>query len=394
MSTGIIIIGYFIFYYVILKRKQLILDKFTLAFLFLFSVSYVTISIKYNFISSYEAYRIFLIPSFFYLIGLNIIKDNQIKSTTIFFYSNILIISLFLFGFFSVAKSYYEYGLTDLFMNTEQRVVLIPWSDISLNATNIIGYFCMSLSLVGIIFFGKRKKSFIVFKIFYLIIFLISILSIILLGSRTGLIIFLISFIATFIVYIFYGPPKKEIKLIKIIFIIIFIILLAYAISANMYGIGNKLFGSTLSVRLYKIGIAHDLRYKAWEGSLLGLLDYPFGGKRSNIPLNYAHNLWLDVGYTAGIIPFILIIIFSLSTLKSYLTIIKTKIIDVNIKLLLTGIYISLFSYFFVEPILEGSFILFTIFCFISGMTKMYSNLSVSATKKMVRKVYENTLVR
>jgi hypothetical protein len=268
----------------------------------------------------------------------------------------------------------------------------VPWADLSLNATNISSYFTMSLSLLGFVLFIRNKESNIIKKV-YLILFLLSAISILYLGSRTGLVIIIMAFIGAYFVYIFYCPGQAGEK-IKISFIIfILMVFIFYAIQMNILGIAEKINSSTLGMRFSKYYIFDDLRLIAWKESFLGIFDNPLGGKKVYIPLNYVHNLWLDVGFSSGIFPFFILLLFSFLSYKDLLRLIKNKKVPNEIKILLTGIYISLFANFFVEPILEGYFTLFSIFCFIAGMTNSYIRLSDSIMKKVVTSLDENTLV-
>src|SRR5699024_256622 len=101
-----------------------------------------------------------------------------------------------------------------------------------------------------------------------------------------------------------------------------------------------------------------------------GLIAHPMGGRETDISLSYAHNLWFDVAYDAGVVPFILLLFFSL---LSYLSLVKLSLLDHPsfIKVLFICIYTGFFVIFMTEPIMASTErFYFVIFCLISGITQ------------------------
>ena len=140
-------------------------------------------------------------------------------------------------------------------------------------------------------------------------------------------------------------------------------------VTRNVFSFGEFVMGSTLVARFSDLGLFSDARFYAWRAALNGLLRYPLGGRQADIGLNYAHNLWLDVGYVAGIIPFLLLVIFSWLLARSLGYLLRDRQTPDALKNFLIGIYVSVHLAFFVEPVLEGAFVSFSMFCFITGVT-------------------------
>lgn len=345
-------------------------------FLIAFTTSYSIASYYFGFFSLFEVVTFVLTPIAFYLTGIYVIK-KKVSVKLLFFYINLIIFSLFIFGIYCVGKTVYYDGIYNLSANV--RTVSTPWTNVQFNATNLGAYFTMGLSLLGFIFTFK-VKDLISIKLLYIIIIVLSIISELFLGNRTGLVIAVISIVTAYLVYNIYGPKQIRNKVTTTFVIITTILLVIYAIQSNIYGIGEKLLGSTLVIRLYDSNFFEDLRFKAWQAAFIGLFEHPFGGKQAYIPLNYAHNLWLDVGYAVGIIPFVILLIFTLLVCKDLVKLIRNKENPIELRILLTCVYVSLFINFFVEPILEGYFIHFAIFCFIVGMTSKYVRLTDKVT--------------
>ncbi len=87
---------------------------------------------------------------------------------------------------------------------------------------------------------------------------------------------------------------------------------------------------------------------------------------------NFAHNLWLDVGIKAGLIPMIVLLILALSVLVDILKIVNNKKNSEFIRLLFAGCGIAFYVTFFLEPIIAGYLILFFLYCFIAGIVTGY----------------------
>lgn len=379
--------------FIYLWRNKLQISLLSL-FLIIFTILYAAFSYIYGFLSLFAAITFIFMPVSLYFTGEYVIKKEPRDKLT-FFYVYLVIFSFFVFGILSIGKTVYYDGFSNLLLST--RSVYTPWNDIRFNATNIGAYFTMSLSLLGFIVSFQDKGRMMGIKMLSILIFVLSIISVLLLGNRTGVIIASISFMAVYFVYVFYGSKQNN-KVTATIIIIITFLLIIYAIQSNILGVGEKLLGSTLVIRLSEGNLFEDIRFNAWQAAFSGLFEYPFGGKQAYIQLNYAHNLWLDVGYTAGIVPFIFFLIFSFLAFKHFVKLIKSKETPIELKTLLTGVYVSLFINFFVEPILEGYFVHFTMFCFIVGITSKYVRLTDKVTARRTKKrgvrINENTLVR
>lgn len=96
---------------------------------------------------------------------------------------------------------------------------------------------------------------------------------------------------------------------------------------------------------------------KLLPSNLLGGMDYP----------HYAHNLWVDVAKEAGVIPFIFFVCFALLSIKEGIKLLVDKKMQVFDKIFFICTLLGLFMVFFTEPIMQGSPITFTIFCFVVG---------------------------
>lgn len=106
-------------------------------------------------------------------------------------------------------------------------------------------------------------------------------------------------------------------------------------------------------------------RLERWGFALSSMFNYPLGFSDGNEKY-YAHNLWLDIARQTGIIPFVLISLFSISGYKAlYLT---CKIRMDQITVMILSISAVVFVYCMAEPVIEGLPLYFYLFCMLMGM--------------------------
>ena len=82
---------------------------------------------------------------------------------------------------------------------------------------------------------------------------------------------------------------------------------------------------------------------------------------------HYAHNLWVDVAKDAGIVPFFGYIVFALLSVKNGFIVLTNQEMKAHDKVFLLTVLLGLFMVFFTEPVMQGSPITFSIFCFVVG---------------------------
>lgn len=112
-------------------------------------------------------------------------------------------------------------------------------------------------------------------------------------------------------------------------------------------------------------------RTSRWTGYAKEMFEYPLGkvsmyyaGGRY-----YAHNLWLDVGALAGIIPFTMLLGVTVLSLKRNYTLIYRLSLPSFLIALLIVCNAAFFLSCMVEPMMEGSFTYVLMYLFFMGMT-------------------------
>lgn len=95
------------------------------------------------------------------------------------------------------------------------------------------------------------------------------------------------------------------------------------------------------------------------------LFQYPLGGRAAQV---YRHNMWLDVGRISGIIPFALLLLYSVKNFANVVAIWMSPKVLPSLRNLLMFLYIGAYANCFVEPIWEGALNFFLALCVVDGM--------------------------
>ena len=92
-----------------------------------------------------------------------------------------------------------------------------------------------------------------------------------------------------------------------------------------------------------------------------------WGGYYFKNSIGAMHNLWMDTYDSVGIIPFVILILYTISIIINLLNLYKNKQIIKESKIMLLGVYIVFMILFMTEPILESGPLMFAFFIFING---------------------------
>ncbi|UAL46803.1 hypothetical protein K7887_18335 [Sutcliffiella horikoshii] len=354
----------FILWKIIFKEmtKRLIIMS---SLLMLFS-AYYAITVKlYGFSDVTLVLGGYLIaPIVFYWTGYAFINNkNPIKKSYCLIFT--VAISTMLFAILSIVRTTQIYGsLENASPTYGGRAVMSLWGENFLSATGMNTYVSLGIALTPLLFLRDNNiKKMKITKLLILAVSAISIYVSLSLGNRTGLLILGASCIAVF----FYTTKLTPRKIMSTVIIFFFSILGFLLFIGNIFGVKDKWFSTTIGNRMRNFSAIDDPRFTAWGESFKGMFSYPSGGRKTELSLNYAHNLWLDVGYDAGLIPFVLLVIFSLLGLISLRTFLKSDL-PVFLKGLVISCFTAMIVTFLLEPIMQGWFYYFTIFCLFLGL--------------------------
>lgn len=190
-------------------------------------------------------------------------------------------------------------------------------------------------------------------------------------GSRTLVVVFGLVLVLNVFLYCYLNwkneSKKKKIKnLLLGILITCILIFIAYFLNIGEISdfIENSIWGRNG-------GVLHNIRFEAQISVLRQLFKYPFGGNQMELAgLNYAHNVWLDMANRAGLLPFILIVMYTILTVCNLMKLIRNQVIGQEIKFILVSVYIALFLYYMVEPALDANLMFWAVWMLICGLIK------------------------
>lgn len=126
-------------------------------------------------------------------------------------------------------------------------------------------------------------------------------------------------------------------------------------------------------------------RSERWDAALNQLTTEPWGNKKGlqlNGQYTYAHNLWLDTGLYAGIIPMVLLIWIAVIYIQSIIKMYRFEYLNQFERNTLVLIGVALFLQLNTEPVMQGLFQFFLYFIFytsvVSNMNRKYGTVFYS----------------
>lgn len=204
------------------------------------------------------------------------------------------------------------------------------------------------------------------------------------LGGRTFFALTGVGFVLSMFIFI-YGQKDviKQIKAIgKIVFVALILGIVAMVVYIRYGDTIAKMFQSTYL--FHRISYANQSQsqdlFSFFKSSDRGnvrnqyialMFDYPWGGRKilEKIGL-YAHELWLDIFDSAGIIPFITIWIVTFQITLGNIRYILNKEVPIRNRVLIVGITASVTIQFFFEPVLTGCRALLFSYFLICGLVR------------------------
>lgn len=352
---------------IIALKKKFILHNldFNVLLMFLFSFCYgIFYSLSAD--SSFQFTIIYIfVPPFFYLWGKYI--GSLVTQKNAYFFILIAIGTIFsITSLVSVLKNIIEGGFV-------QGLRSVPnfWTNELVNATGMAAPYLFNMCIPAILLAYFRRLS-LPLKIFLIIIYIITLMCVLRLGSRTQLVITLVTFFSTLV----YLVPKQSAKTNMGLFILFLIGV--YLVFKNVSFDLDSDWLTSFAGRLEQGGAAEVAsgggRTERWVKSIEYIFEKPLGWEVTEF--GHAHNLWFDTLRIGGVITFILLILLSFRGLKDVWRAIKLDVKNRYMNTLIINYIIAFNLLFMVEPILEGSFPIFATYClFIGVLNKYYVNI-------------------
>jgi len=291
-------------------------------------------------------------PVAFYRLGLYFTRQAKTKQKYLVLWM-ILISAYILPLAYQTINSIREVGLINIF-----RTLGGEGEDNALNAT-LYGLHA-SIGLAGISVLFCKLSDIRWQKIILSICTILSLLTVIHLVNRTGLVVL----IACLCICIFYSKRNKPKSLLGYIAIIAIFVIVAIA-----SGVINE---DIVEAYMYREERSDETgttdaggRVSLWANALDHLFTHPLGFPKER----FAHNLWLDVARVSGLLPFFM---FMIASIKNYIYLYRIYRRDeYEITPFILGLNVVMFLSSFVEPVMEGSVLYFCLFMFLWGCNKV-----------------------
>lgn len=193
-------------------------------------------------------------------------------------------------------------------------------------------------------------------KIIFLILVVSSMLVVVHLVNRGGLVVFAITLLLSIFIYHW----RNKIKLVKTI---LFILVLAFSLF-YFDVISNDVlmaYNQRHDIQGYETMTAGG-RTELWELSIRNMLSHPLGWEQKS----YAHNLWLDLARLGGWISLLPFLVASLITFKRISYTLRFRPSSFAKTLVVLNIALLMASS--IEPIIEGSMLFFSLMMMFWGM--------------------------
>ena len=352
---------YFVFaaFIVLLLLGKKIRVNLDVLLLLMFSLTYAVFAGLYHNVLSFL--RVFAMP-LCYLLGINFFENRDWNST-----DNNLVDRKTVTAICIPAMGAFAHYCINYLTNSQSayRNTIDIWIGESLSAT---GQACLAIIAVGVFLYISFEKHNMIYKILSVIGLIIILLYNLVLGGRALLLILSTEFVIAFIWSLIHSKNNnKKVKLTLLLLLIFIAFALVY--SFDIYGLRTMILGSNLSQRFETSSFLSDSRIYFKLEYLKHMLEYPFGGGHIfNAVGQYAHELYLDVYSDAGIIPFILVLIFITVSVVRIVLYSKTENIPAETRLLMLLSNVSILITFWMEPIMVGMPWMFCIFCFYQGI--------------------------
>ena len=84
--------------------------------------------------------------------------------------------------------------------------------------------------------------------------------------------------------------------------------------------------------------------------------------------LERAHNVWLDIANAAGLIPFFMIVLYTILSVIDLVKFLRNDQIQHELKYMISGLYFALVLYYMVEPALMANNRFFVPWPYLNGI--------------------------
>ncbi|WP_367298120.1 O-antigen ligase family protein [Loigolactobacillus coryniformis] len=334
-------------------------------------------SLFYNDYTYGDLVLILLFPFAMYLVGYDsdykALSNKEVLSLS-FINIRLIFMALTFYILLSYMKTIYIYGnVENTTVALMGRNILNFWNNTEISTTGMSTILAPCLGIFPLLFIKSKSLS-IISKIVIAFSFLASSYVTMAMGSRTSILIIIVSGIVALLFLVIKKKHKVRILTLSAIIAIIFFWIVNHS--------------DLLVLKRFSEGTGeNDVRFTVWKYTLQNFTHLIVGGRTIILPNNvkFVHNMWLDILYDVGVVPFLFAILFSILNLILILKLIKQDNVSILTKLTFLLIFVSYSMSFMLEPVYNGWLPSFVLYCFFMGMAYKVYFLSKRNLKEVKR---------
>ena len=241
------------------------------------------------------------------------------------------------------------------------------WSHEIVPGTQHTAYFLPVLAMFfpAVMYFKEKKvrnSLFIVLTMFFCYTALVT-------KSRMQLVIFVLVCAVQFVLFVVFEKEKTKNILSKKITWIVLAVMGVACVAAFLVVKDTEIVADFIDNMGKGGGILNNVRFEAQRMAMMQLFDYPMGGRLMEFGRNYCHNTWLDMANASGLIPFFAFTAYTVYTFVILVKFLRKKEISAELKIGISGLYVSFFLYMTVESVFDGSIHLLTPWIWVNALT-------------------------
>lgn len=283
-----------------------------------------------------------VIPVLFYLLGRQLV-GNLSKASHYEYRSEFITLAIVMGMFVHALLNFYAWlqehngKLWDDFWPDNLCVATTTHSFLAVGAGALIAY--------GIYYMTKKWY----YSILILFVALIANVINIIYDNRMVLSITILILGMNALIYVYLNRKSKKTWYIAVLVLIVLMIILGLVFGLNIGNIKGSLYFQNFMTR--DGGIIKNVRFQIQAKAISQLLSHWKGGVTMELlGFGSTHNYWLDLANHTGLLPFILMVLFTFSAIKDMVLLILSNDISTKLKYLLPSVFMSFFLYHCVEP--------------------------------------------
>lgn len=205
-------------------------------------------------------------------------------------------------------------------------------------------------------------------RILGIIFFALSMVNSVYFASRSGLYVMVIVFAVFLVQNVFWR--KKLVVVKRLIYLAVsLVVLLGIMQLLELLDIKAIWESTNLYDRLFvtRAGLDATGRVQQWQTGLSYLLQHPLGYE-----YQYAHNMWIDLGLECGVFAMLLLVAYTLVSVRDIIRLQKLPDADMNIQCIAMCLTVGHLVAFCVEPALQGVPLLVSMLFALNGIVRGY----------------------